>query len=583
MQRPSIRRVLGRAAVGTLLVSAAAVPLGAGTAQAAPAWSVSTDAPGVGLIAIPGGGYHANVPYNICSVEWTLIGGQGGEGSGGVAAGAGGELRVTMSGTAGQGFSLYPGSAGRAWADGGAGGTNGVDAAGQPGAADGGGGGGGGGGAGSAVRAGGGLMLGASGGTGGGPTGGAGGTTTYAGPSGNTVVGSMGGPLSSGVPTFDGRTSDVGASGRTGAGVISAVGTLCPASPPGAPNVIMAGSYGEDGAIRLVFQPTAPQAHQVWSPVTGWEVTVDGGSTWRPLPASALPTDFFSPGTPTDGMLLAFVRGLANGDHPVAVRATSAAGPGVATPVRTVRLVGTPTNVTATDVSVTAGVSSLRVSWTPPVGPVYGGYVAESYDAAQDGEGVPFALCETTLDVHSCVLPAEPGRSYRVVVGAGGGRTSAPVTSGVVAAPPVPDRVPASSGALQVPAGSSLRPGAAVDVAGAGYLAGSTVTVVVYSTPTVLDSLVTKADGSFATSVTLPSSLPAGAHTLVATGVGPDGQTWTLTQAITAGTGGAPGGATARALAYTGADVAVPLVSGVLALMVGAGLLLAGRRVARRG
>ena len=88
-----------------------------------------------------------------------------------------------------------------------------------------------------------------------------------------------------------------------------------------------------------------------------------------------------------------------------------------------------------------------------------------------------------------CVLAAEPGRSYRVVVGAGGGRNSDPVTSGVVAAPPVPAQLPASSGALEVLAGGALSAGDAVDVSGSGYLPGSTVTVVVYSTPVVLDSL----------------------------------------------------------------------------------------------
>lgn len=201
--------------------------------------------------------------------------------------------------------------------------------------------------------------------------------------------------------------------------------------------------------------------------------------------------------------------------------------------------------------SVTAGVSSLRVSWNSPAGPVHGGYVAESYDAAQDGEGTPFAACETALDVHSCVLAAEPGRSYRVVVIAGGGRASAPATSGVVAFPPVPAQLPASSGALRVTAGGAgaLTAGDAVDVAGSGYLPDSTVTVVVYSTPTVLDSLVTNADGSFDTNVTLPADLPAGAHTLVATGVAPDGGTWTLTQPITARTAAGPA---AGGLAYTG-------------------------------
>jgi hypothetical protein len=113
-----------------------------------------------------------------------------------------------------------------------------------------------------------------------------------------------------------------------------------------------------------------------------------------------------------------------------------------------------------------------------------------------------------------------------------------------------------------------------VDVAGSGYLPRSTVTVVVYSTPVVLESLVTNADGSFDTNVTLPAGLPAGAHTLVATGVDPDGGTWTLTQPITARiAAGAAGG-----LAYTGADIALPAIGGLAALTVGVGLMFTGRR-----
>jgi hypothetical protein len=149
------------------------------------------------------------------------------------------------------------------------------------------------------------------------------------------------------------------------------------------------------------------------------------------------------------------------------------------------------------------------------------------------------------------------------------------------------------------------RTGGSMGIAGSGYLPGSTVTVVVYSTPTVLDSLVTKADGSFDTDVTLPAGLPAGEHTLVATGVDRNGATWTLTQPITARAGdtgetpvvatpadassSAEGDTTASAagdpapsatggLAYTGADVAVPAIGGLLVLAAGTGLIALSRR-----
>ena len=599
MQRTSMTRVLGRAVVGgVVVIGAAVVPWGGGTAAAdtpavTPAWSVDTDSP-AGLTAGLGGGFVVPVPLDICSVDWTVIGAAGGSSGLAEPGAAGGELRVTTREVAGSTVSLFAGTAGADWAGGGAGGTGGSGAAlmGAPGLPDGPTGGGGGGAA-STVRVPGLVDLVAHGGAGGGATGGAGGghpvgppgSPSSAGPSGNSVLPGRSGPL----PVdraFDGDTDDLGGSGRSGAGRVLGVGTRCPATVPGAPSAVSASSVPEDGVVRVDFQPAAPMAHQVWSPVTGWEVTVDGGVTWQPLATTDRP----------HGAREGLVRGLADGDHRVAVRATSALGPGASSAVRSVRLVGTPTAVAVSDVSVAAGVSSLRVSWTPPVGGVRGGYVAEAYDAAQDGLGEMYSMCETTVDVHSCVLAAEPGRSYRVVVGGGGGRASDPVTSGVVSAPPVPAQVPAPSGSLRVPASSGgLAPGDAVAVSGAGYLPGSTVTVVVYSTPTVLGSVTTSsADGSFDTTVTLPAGLPAGQHTLVATGVAPDGRTWTLTQAITAlGAPGAPatdGPAAGRTpaeggLAYTGAYTGVMAAGGLGALAAGLLLVLAGRRrrTARQG
>ena len=102
----------------------------------------------------------------------------------------------------------------------------------------------------------------------------------------------------------------------------------------------------------------------------------------------------------------------------------------------------------------------------------------------------------------------------------------------------------------------------------------STVTLVVYSTPTVLNSLVTEVNGSFDANVTLPADLPEGPHTLVATGVDPTGRTWTLTQGIT--TRGADTGSTAHA--GDSSRTTVPAIGGLVALAVGISLTLVGRR-----
>jgi hypothetical protein len=151
--------------------------------------------------------------------------------------------------------------------------------------------------------------------------------------------------------------------------------------------------------------------------------------------------------------------------------------------------------------------------------------------------------------------------------------------------------VPEASGALQVPAADAgaLTPGGSVALSGSGFLTRSTVTLVVYSTPTVLDTLATHADGSFDANVTLPADLPEGSHTLVATGVDPTGQTWTLTQGITtrnadpasaahAGDSSHTPVPQAGGLAYTGADIAVPAIGGLIALATGVSLTLIGRR-----
>jgi hypothetical protein len=113
VQHPSPLRILGLAALGAMAVTSAVIPL-EGTAQAGAGWSVNTDTP-AGLVPLDGGGYRVHVPHDICAIDWTLIGGQGGASSSGLAGEAGGELQVTAQATAGQVFDRYPGSAGGNW------------------------------------------------------------------------------------------------------------------------------------------------------------------------------------------------------------------------------------------------------------------------------------------------------------------------------------------------------------------------------------------------------------------------------------------------------------------------------------
>ncbi|WP_457025656.1 hypothetical protein [Geodermatophilus sp. SYSU D01119] len=546
------RRVLGLGAAAA--VAASSVVLTGGVAAAAPlepyTFSHTWTGP-YGLVFVPEAGY--------CRVEWVVVGAQGGADADGNPGARGGEIRVTTDVEAGMDYFLQVGEQGASHADGSAGGRITNVQSGEDGDLQGLGGGGGGG-ATVVMGSDGEDIVAALGGRGAGADGGAGGDGHEGStpPHGANYVAAPYTPTSTGVTT------------RTGHGLIS--GTVLPCdstpvlpTPPAAPELTSA--LASPGTVNVRFTPVP--AADGRAAATGYEVSLDGGATWAPVQAR-----LGSAGA------TATLTGVPAGQYRVTVRATSAAGPGAASrvvPVTVPQVVGVPT-----DVRVTAGVASITVTWAPPAtGTPVGGYVAESYDAAEEVNGTPIAMCQTDVAGRSCVLPAVPGHRYRVTVMAGGGASTVVGPSGVVAAPAVPATVPTASGPLGAPAGPSVTAGRAVTLTGSGYLPDSTVTLVVYSTPTVLGTVVTDGNGAFSTTVTLPSGLASGAHTLVASGVDPAGNPRALALPVTvAATGAAAGGGSAGSggLAYTGADVAVPAVGGVAALLLGGGLVVAARR-----
>jgi hypothetical protein len=113
-----------------------------------------------------------------------------------------------------------------------------------------------------------------------------------------------------------------------------------------------------------------------------------------------------------------------------------------------------------------------------------------------------------------------------------------------------------------------------MQLTGHGYLPNSTVSVIIYSSPQVLTSVVTDGTGSFTVTVTVPKGLESGHHTLVASGVDSTGEVRyvTLPVTVSGGTTGSGG------LAYTGVDVALPLIGGLIALVAGAALMVVARR-----
>ncbi|MBO9626546.1 MAG: metallophosphoesterase [Microbacterium sp.] len=156
--------------------------------------------------------------------------------------------------------------------------------------------------------------------------------------------------------------------------------------------------------------------------------------------------------------------------------------------------------------------------------------------------------------------------------------TEAGMTPPVTPEPEVPATV--ELGAASVAAGGT------VTVSGAGFAAGAEVRLELHSDPVVLGTVTAGADGAFRRTVTIPASTPAGAHTLVA--VLPDGTEvrtpLTVTAASTggnAGTGGAgtgAGGTGTGGLATTGADSTPYVVTAVVLLALGLGLVAWRRR-----
>ncbi|WP_409330140.1 fibronectin type III domain-containing protein [Trujillonella humicola] len=551
---PPSRRALGLAAVTAVATSTTLVALG-GVAAAEPG-AVGTADPWSVTHAYDGETRAVTLPAGYCAVAWHLEGAQGGAGGGSGRPGAPGStvdvVTLVDDPTQPIAFLLAPGEAGGA-ATGGLGGEGGVNPhhtaySGSPGydewmdtPA------GGGGGAASVVSGPSGFWLTARGGDGGGDPDwfGHGGFSWT-----NEVFANTREPAVEGVDT-DG-----------GAGSISATGILC---APGIPTL----DHVTAGERVLVLDLVQTAEGEV--DVAGYEYTVDGGATWRTLATTAS-------GSRIEGT----ITGLSSGvTYTVQVRAVGANGgrsePSQALQGRPHGSIAAPTGVT-----VATTPSSLLVRWQPPAGTD----TVTGYDVGF-GTGMSGGrACVGDATLRSCVIAAQPGADYSVTVYAldanGDAGMPATVHVGVVpaadSAASFPSSVPAKSGDLGGPAGQSgsVTPGSKITLTGSGYLANSTVTLLVYSSPQVLGTVVADANGAFSVTVEIPAGLAAGSHTLVAAGVDAAGNPRYLTMPITVTAAGAAAGS--GGLAYTGADVAVPALGGLAALALGGGLVLAGRR-----
>jgi hypothetical protein len=118
--------------------------------------------------------------------------------------------------------------------------------------------------------------------------------------------------------------------------------------------------------------------------------------------------------------------------------------------------------------------------------------------------------------------------------------------------------------------GDRSTPGQKVVKVLTGFKPGEVVTVTLHSTPQRVASATADASGTVRIEFTVPAGTPTGDHTLVYEGN--QGTYFQEAFAVTAASG------TSADLAYTGADVALPLGLGAGALALGGGLVLLARR-----
>jgi hypothetical protein len=109
-----------------------------------------------------------------------------------------------------------------------------------------------------------------------------------------------------------------------------------------------------------------------------------------------------------------------------------------------------------------------------------------------------------------------------------------------------------------------------------GFEPGETVAFYLHSEPVFLGTAVAGADGSARLTVTIPADVPAGAHTVYATG-GTSGR-WATLAVELAVPAAAPAATPADELATTGASGGLAAAAAWALLFVGGGLVVLARR-----
>jgi hypothetical protein len=243
------------------------------------------------------------------------------------------------------------------------------------------------------------------------------------------------------------------------------------------------------------------------SAVTGYQVSLDDGATW----AAMAPT-----GSPLTATVVALTQG---GSYQLTVRAVNSVGTGSASSMLTVTTL--PAALAAP--TAAAGTSSATVSWMASADPTVTGYTV----TANPG---PATCVSLSIRHTTCVIgaTADIATTYTVVADspAGDSAVSPPSAPTTATSPIVPADAPTNA-----PTTLTTTHGVLTDVSrseqitliGTGFAHDSTVTVVLYSSPVVLGTLLTDGNGDFSLPITVPADLDTGAHNFVAFGVDPAG------------------------------------------------------------
>lgn len=118
---------------------------------------------------------------------------------------------------------------------------------------------------------------------------------------------------------------------------------------------------------------------------------------------------------------------------------------------------------------------------------------------------------------------------------------------------------------------TTVAPGSTVTLSGSGFAPGASIQITIASTPRLLATVTADGSGSFTATVTIPSGLEPGTHTLSATGASASGGTVVLTQQITLGSSTSGSNGSSGAMAFTGGNAAA--LAGVAVVVFGVGFL----------